>query len=511
MKKIIGFLTSRMFWLFALIGVQALFWIMLAMTLEETRAWINNGFWIASVLLALWVTTRNENPAYKIGWLIPILAVPVLGILLYFFFSQRKLNARERARAFAIITQARPYLLRGRRSSKDLWSISPSAFRQSEYIFTASSYPAWRHTRTKYYPMGQDFFADLVEDLKKAEKYIYMEYFIVEHGVMFDTIFDILREKAAQGVDVRFMYDDIGTMNKVPGGFAQMMRDNGIKCAIFNPLRPILNSMFNNRDHRKITVIDGKIGYCGGQNLADEYINAVERFGVWKDAAIRLEGEAVWALLCMFLQMWAYASHTDVSIDSYLYVREENARQRSDGFVQPFGDNPLDQNPVAQRVYLNMITHAKRYVYINTPYLDIGNELMNALAVAAQSGVDVRLTVPHIPDKKLVFLLTQAHFPQLLRAGVRIYEYTPGFIHSKTFVCDDRYGIVGTINMDFRSLFLHWECGVWLYDSSCLAAMKEDYEKTMAISHEVTYAETQRISLMKRFVQSVLRVFGPLL
>lgn len=500
-----------MFWLFVLIAAQAAFWIVLAVRLEHMREYINAGFWVASLFLALWVTTRDENPAYKIGWLFLILAVPVFGILMYFFFSQRRLGAKERARGSDIVEQARPYLLPSKGCQERLWKTSEGGFRQSEYIYAASYFPAWEHTQTKYFPMGVDFWESLVADLRKAEKYIFMEYFIIEEGVMFDTIFDILVEKAKAGLDVRLMYDDIGSMTKVPAKFANEMREHGIRCEIFNPLRPILNSMFNNRDHRKITVIDGRVGYTGGANLADEYINARKRFGTWKDAAIRLEGQAVWSLLVMFMQMWCYATRVDESLEPYLPQRAANADVETDGFVQPFGDSPLDNNPVCQRAYLNMITRAKDYVYINTPYLDIGNELLDALTMAAKSGVDVRMTVPHIPDKKMVFFLTRAYYPVLLRAGVRVYEYTPGFIHSKTFVCDDLYGMVGTINLDFRSLYLHWEDGVWLYGSSCLETMKADYLETMKIAHEVTYAETQSVGVFGRFFQAVLRVFGPLL
>ena len=511
MKKIASFLVSRMFWLFVLIAAQAAFWILLAVRLEEAREGINAAFWVISLFLALWVTTRDENPAYKIGWIFLILAVPVFGILMYFFFSQRKLGPRQRARGSDIVERARPYLLPSKACRDHLWQTSESGFRQSEYIYAASHFPVWEHTRTRYFPMGADFWESLVEDLRKAEKYIFMEYFIVEEGIMFDTIFEILAAKAEAGVDVRFMYDDIGSMTKVPAGFANMMREHGIHCQVFNPLRPILNSMFNNRDHRKITVIDGRVGYTGGANLADEYITARKRFGTWKDAAIRLEGEAVWSLLVMFLQMWCYAEGVDESLEPFLPERQDNAAVQTDGFVQPYGDSPLDNNPVCQRAYLNLITRARNYVYINTPYLDVGNELLDALTIAAKSGVDVRMTVPHIPDKKMVFLLTKAYYPVLIRAGVKIYEYTPGFIHSKTFVCDDVVGIVGTINLDFRSLYLHWEDGVWLYGTSCLADMKEDYLRTLEIAHEVTYAETQSLGPVRRFVQAVLRVFGPLL
>ena len=269
--------------------------------------------------------------------------------------------------------------------------------------------------------------------------------------------------------------------------------------------------MFNNRDHRKITVIDGHTAFCGGANLADEYINETERFGRWKDATVRLHGAAAWSLLMMFLQTWSFTAKESVDYETFIPDREQYERYETDGFVQPFGDDPLDNVYTSESVFLNMITRAKRYVYINTPYLVIGNELMTALTTAAESGVDVRITVPHIPDKKMVFLLTKAHYAQLIRAGVKIYEYTPGFIHSKTFVCDDRYGIVGTINLDFRSLYLHFECGVWMYGTSCLKDMKQDYLDTVKESREISYADTQAIRWYTRFMQTVLRVFGPLM
>lgn len=500
-----------MFVFFALIAIQAGFWIWLAYGFDQSK-WMQISVRVASLLLGLWVTQKHENAAYKIGWLFVILALPLLGILMYFFFSQRPLGRKQRYKEQALDEASMPYMQQNQDALRALQKHSERGYRQSKYIYHERLFPVYQHTTTKYFPMGQDFFEALVEDLRKAEKYIFMEYFIVEQGVMLDTILEILQEKVRQGLDVRFMYDDFGCVTKVPHNFYKKIRAMGIQCEVFNPLRPFLNSMFNNRDHRKVTVIDGRVGYCSGANLADEYINAVKRFGVWKDEAIRLEGEGVWSLLMIFLRGWTFAS-SGMNIDFTTYIPEKPSYDDypDDGFVQPFTDSPMDDIYLSRDVYLDMINRAEHYVYINTPYFDVGDTLLTALETAAKSGVDVRITVPHIPDKKVVFMLTQSYFPRLIKAGVKIYEYTPGFIHSKTFVCDDTYGVIGTINMDFRSLYLHWECGVWLWGCSCLKTLKEDYLATCEISERISYAMTQDRNIFVRFFQSVLQVFGPLM
>ncbi|MEA4853407.1 MAG: cardiolipin synthase [Christensenella sp.] len=510
MKKIFSFLASRMFIVFALIAVQAWIFISIMYGLDAYKE-INIMMTVVAILLVLWITSKPENPAYKIGWIIVVLLLPVLGILLYFFFSQRKLNKKSREAAQRIYEKTRSYLRPLEQTEKDIAAQSGGAARQSRYITASSMYPLYEHTSTKYYPMGEDFYEDLLVDLEKAEKYIFMEYFIVEEGKMWDSILEILEKKVAQGLDVRFLYDDIGCIHTLPDKYYKQLRAKGIQCEVFNPLRPILNSMFNNRDHRKITVIDGHTAYCGGANLADEYINAVNRFGVWKDAAVRLHGTAAWSFLVMFLQTWEFTSKQPVDYEKLIPERDAFEELPNEGFVQPFGDNPLDDIYVSQNVYLGMISNAKDYLYINTPYLILGYEMMTALATAAQSGVDVRITVPHIPDKKMVFLLTKSYYAQLVRAGVKVYEYTPGFIHSKTFVSDDRYAVVGTINLDFRSLYLHYECGVWMYRTPCVPDLKRDYLETVQQSNEITMKDVESIPWYTRFAQTVLRIFGPMM
>ena len=509
MKKILKILTSKMFIFFALILVQVIFFVILLTFLESVSAIVQIILSITGLLLVLYISNKNQNPAYKIAWLILIMALPVFGMTMYFFFSQRRLGKKGRAKTAEILGQTRAHLHDGG-ATQLLHSEGGSAERQSAYIANTSSYPPYRNTQAKYYATGETFFEDLLTELEKAEQYIYMEYFILQEGKMWGSIREILEKKAMQGLDVRLMYDDIGCIGKLPGGYWKQMEQKGIKCVVFNPLRPVLNSLFNNRDHRKITVIDGITGFCGGANLADEYINAEQRFGNWKDASIRLTGEGVWSLLMMFAHLWSFT--TDENIDDFLPEKPDYTATESEaGIVQPFADMPFDEHYVGEGVFLNMIAHAKKYLYINTPYLIPGNEVMSALTVAAQSGVDVRITVPGIPDKKTVYMVTQANCAQLVQAGVKVYEYSPGFIHSKTFVCDDQFGFVGTINVDFRSLYLNFECGVWLYQTPCIQDMKQDFLETASLCRTVDRAQIANTPWHQKFLRAVMRIFGPLM
>ncbi|MDL2236710.1 cardiolipin synthase [Christensenellaceae bacterium OttesenSCG-928-K19] len=510
-KKFFSYLASRMFVFFALIALQVWVIVVLLSEVEAYSEWIQLALQIGSIFLVIWIVSKKQNPSYKIAWIILVLALPVFGMTMYFFFSQRKLNPKERRMALGLYEKTHKTLMTDEKTKMTLQSMEPCARGQSNYISKASIYPPYENTSTKYYPMGEDFFEDLLVELKKAEHFIYMEYFIIREGRMWNSILHILEQKAVQGLDVRLMYDDIGCMHTLPAGYKKRMEAKGIKCVVFNPLRPILNSMFNNRDHRKITVIDGCTGFCGGANLSDEYINEKKRFGVWKDASIMLKGEGVWSLLMMFLHLWAFSEREEIDFDSYTPYKQYDRTELSDGLVQPFSDMPLDDICLSEGIIANMISRAQKYLYINTPYLILGNELSMLLENAAMSGVDVRITVPHIPDKKLVFLITKAHYAPLIKAGVKIYEYTPGFIHSKTILCDDTTGMVSTVNLDFRSLYLHFECGVWLHNASCLAHMKQDYLDTVEVSREIGFADTQNVRWYQRFMQAILRIIGPMM
>jgi cardiolipin synthase len=330
---------------------------------------------------------------------------------------------------------------------------------------------------------------------------------------MWQTILNILEKKAAEGVDVRLIYDGFGCLTTLPHKYYEELQKKGIKCQVFNPFRPILNIIQNNRDHRKLCIIDGWVGFTGGINLADEYINQKARFGHWKDTAVMLKGEAVWNMTVMFLHMWAVIGRSEESIDyeAYFPHRYHEGEFESDGFVQPFCDTPLDEEVVGEDVYLNIINKAKKYVYICTPYLIIDNEMMTALCLAAKSGVDVRIMTPGIPDKKLVFILTQSYYRQLLEAGVKIYEYQPGFLHAKSFVSDDEIGVVGTINLDYRSLYLHFEDGVWIYRNRVIQDIKDDFIQTMEYCRQIEPEFCLNRNIGLRIMQNIFRAFAPLM
>ena len=385
----------------------------------------------------------------------------------------------------------------------------PDVVNQSHYISNSAHCPPYKNTTVEYLPMGEVKFERMVQELKKAKRYIFMEYFIIQEGTMWNTILDVLEEKAKEGVDVRVIYDDMGCILTLPTGYEKTLREKGIQCQIFNPFIPILSSHFNTRDHRKICVIDGNVGFTGGINLADEYINGYEKHGHWKDTAILLKGEAVFSLTTMFLSMWDYLIKKEG--EDYAAYYPDSWDENAQGIVQPFADNPLDDEAVGETVYLNLINKAKRYVYITTPYLILSNEMVTAMNTAAKSGVDVRIITPHVPDKWYVYYVTQSYYPRLLEAGVRIYEYTPGFVHAKMYVSDDREAIVGSANMDYRSLYLHFENCCAFYGGHMVRDVLEDVRATLAESHEVTMADVLRTPLYKWLAQVFLRFFSPLM
>lgn len=380
----------------------------------------------------------------------------------------------------------------------------------ARYLERAAGCPVYGNTETKYYSLGDLCFPDMLEALEAAERFIFLEYFIIEEGVFWDKIFEVLCRKAAEGIEVRVIYDDIGSIFTLPSTFNKKLEQAGIRCRVFNRLVPVLSMRQNNRDHRKYLIVDGKVAFTGGLNLADEYINQRERFGHWKDSAIRLKGDAVWSITVSFLAMWGFTEGKD---DNYLDFRSSPAPALIDsgGYVQPYWDCPWDEEPVGQSVYLGLINRAKRYIYMTTPYLVLDYETTNALKNAVKSGVDVRILTPHIPDKRVVFELTRGHYEELLQAGVRIFEYSPGFIHSKNFVVDDTYGTVGTVNMDYRSMFLHFEDGVLLYSTETIRELRQDFLDAQAESEEISLEWCKRVSYVRRLIRSVLKVFAPLL
>lgn len=464
-----------------------------------------------SVVVVWRLVNRVVNPNYMLPWVVIVLVLPMFGVFLYLLFSQNRLSRKQMRwynemhyNSIANVPRNDEVRARLRAADKEIHG-------QSEYLLHASELPVFGNSRAEYLDSGEAFFERLKEDLRSAERFIFMEYFIIERGVMWDEILAILKNKVENGVEVRVMYDDIGSINTLPWGYDRKLRKMGIDCVKFNRFKPVVSAVHNNRDHRKITVIDGVIGYVGGANLADEYINAVEKFGHWKDSALRIEGAAVSSLTSMFLSNFS-VSKKEKNIDFGSYFPAVYPEFKGEGYLQAFSDgpSPLYPDKVAETALLNIINEADDYCYITTPYLIVDFNFMNALKTAAKRGVDVRIITPHIPDKKLVYLMTRSSYRELIEVGVKIYEYTPGFIHAKNIISDDKVGMVSTVNLDYRSLVHHFECGVWMYDSPALQSLKSDFEATLALSHCVSYEES-RLSAGKRFIRCVLQLFAPLL
>lgn len=464
-----------------------------------------------SIILVLCVVNNWTNPYYKLAWTFIILLSPVFGIVLYLVFGRSELTKRTQERMDAVHKEVIKCLPTDNKIMQQLYTEDASTAQQAKYIQDWANFPLYQNSRTKYYTCGEDMFRDMITAMERAESFIFLEYFIVEEGEMLGQMLEVLQRKAQKGVQVRFIYDDVGSIKTLPSNFIKKLREMGVECATFNPFRPILSIILNNRDHRKILVVDGQVGFTGGINLADEYINRKERFGYWKDTGIEIKGEAVWSLTTMFLEMWNYIHQTKENYYQYLPAIYNKKLNPLDGYVQPYGDSPLDHENVGENVYLNMINRAKDYVYIFTPYLILDNEMTVALQNAAKCGVDVRIITPGIPDKKLVYLLTQSYYEQLLLYGVKIYQYTPGFLHAKCFVCDDKLATVGTINLDYRSLYLHFECGVFMYRSQAVLQVKQDALDTIAKSEQMTLEFCRKRNVFIRMLQSVLRLFAPLL
>ena len=463
-----------------------------------------------SVIVSLYILNKKEKPAYKLTWIFLILMFPIFGGMVYVFFYSQSNSKRLRKLSAEINRKCKPLFLMSGSILPSLEEKQEDCLLQVRYLENYAGFPVYAHTQCEYFGSGESFFQAVLTELEKAERYIFMEFFILRQGQMLDPILDILERKARAGLDVRLLYDDLGCFMSLPPDFKQYLKARGIQCTIFNPFKPVLSSHQNNRDHRKIISIDGKTAFTGGMNLADEYINAYRKYGHWKDAAIMLRGEAAWALTLIFLRMWNLGKKRMDDFASFYPWSNSPCPVESDGYVQPYADSPIDDENVGEHVYIQIINNARRYVYINTPYLVVDENLLSALSLAAKSGVDVRIITPHRWDKKVVQITSRSYYRQLIMAGVKVYEYTSGFNHSKTFVSDDKAATVGTTNLDFRSLYLHFECGVWVYNNRAVRAVKEDFLKTIPISHRVTLDDCAR-NAASGFVQDVLRLFAPLM
>ena len=510
-KAVFSFMFKRLFLVAVIIAGQMAFLGFFIFFASQETFYAYIFFNLVSFVVVMFIVSNNENPSYKITWIIAILLLPLLGGFFYIIFGNKRLPDRLRNITSKTHAQTRENMPPNM-YEQNLWDSSPGLALQCRYVYNMSGYPAWEDHFSEYYSLGEAMFESMLRELEKAEHYIFMEYFIVAPGYMWDRLFEVLRKKADQGVEVRFMFDDLGSIRTIPRGFEKRIREAGMKTHAFNPFKPHMNSMLNHRDHRKVCVIDGDRAFVGGINIADEYINRYEKYGHWKDTGVLIRGPAAWGFAFMFLQLWAFSTKDEVDYDAY---RQQAIPQREEGskggYVQVFGDSPLDRVNLTQSAYHNIISRATKYVYITTPYLVIDYETQSIICQAAESGIDVRIITPYHYDRWYIHILTRGHYAKLISSGVRVYEYSPGFMHGKTYVSDDNVCMVGTSNMDFRSLFLHFECSAAFYDSDTVLAVRDDFLRCLEICHEVTREESLRAPLWLRAVRAVLRLFAPLL
>ncbi|WP_326716474.1 cardiolipin synthase [Vagococcus jeotgali] len=510
MNNILKIMSNRIVLIVLLIVIQLGLLFGVIIRFNDYFVYFYSVYLVVSMAVIIKIVNNRSNPAYKIAWIIPIMLIPIFGTVIYLVFGNTGYSKKEQIRMSAVQEREKEANLLTSNAS-EIIDGNLDAKVQSTYLTSYGEAALFGHTTSEYYGTGEESLKGMLDALEAAEHYIFMEYFIVEEGKMWDSILEVLVRKAEEGLDVRFVYDDFGCLLTLPHRYNKKLEELGIKCSVFNPFIPVLSPVFNNRNHRKITVIDGKVVFTGGINLADEYINKVERFGYWKDNSIKIEGEAAWGFTLLFLSMWDFINNTQTDVNPFMPNYKPGELPETDGYYQPYVDSPFDDETVGMNVYLNMINKAKEYVYFTTPYLVIDNLLMEALCSAAKGGVDVRIITPHIPDKWYVHAVTKSNYVRLIEAGVRIYEYTPGFIHSKTCVVDDLYATVGTVNLDFRSLFLHFECGVWMYKGSGVKSVYDDHMATEGVSQLITLEEATNIFWFTKIGRACLAVFSPLM
>ncbi|MBQ8321151.1 MAG: cardiolipin synthase [Clostridia bacterium] len=494
---------------FILVLVQFLYLIYALISSSITSNFINAAFSFLSLCISFVIVVRPGHSSYKLAWIFLIFLSPILGTGMYLFFNHQITPRITDKKYMEILKKTKGIKTVGEGSLSNAKLTAPNHARLVSYLDEHSGFPVYKNTDVKYFPLGEFKWEAMLDELKKAEKYIFLEYFIIQEGVFWDSILEILKEKAKAGVKVRILYDDFGCFFLLPSNYPKKLKEYGIECVAFNPFRPFLSSIQNNRDHRKICSIDGKVCFTGGINLADEYVNEKVRHGHWKDTAVMLTGEAAWGMTVMFLEMWELSTLKTENIKDYMpdFSLPEGF---AEGFVQPYCDTPIDKENVGENVYLKIIQNTKNYLYINTPYLIIDEVMSHSLALAAKSGVDVKITTPGIGDKWFVHETTRSYYRDLINSGVEIYEYEKGFNHAKTFVSDDEIATVGTTNLDFRSLYLHFECGALIIKSPAIQDIKNDYIETLKKCKRISFEDCKR-NIPRKLLQNILRLFAPLL
>ena len=489
--------------------------IQIASIIAITKQITNSFYWayavfsLLSIICVMFIVNERNNQSYKITWIIFILGIPFAGWLFFLIFGGNRVFPYLKRRYLRIEKEAQGYIPQNDSVMRSVEANGLLASKQAKYLYSESGYPVYKNTKTTFYPSGEKVFEAILSALKSAKKFIFIEFFIIAEGYMWEKIFEILKHKAEHGVEVRIIFDDFGSASRQYRDFVDRLELNHIKASVFNPVKPTMYNIFlNNRNHRKIIVIDNEVAFTGGFNIADEYINRVERFGHWLDCGIKLQGEAVKSFTVMFYNMWRF-THLKSSISIEKYLENGTTYPETTGFVQPYSDGPFDDKYAAEGIYLQMINTARNYIFIATPYLVIDNTMIDALERAAKSGVDVRIICPKRWDKWYVHPVTQYHYNELLLAGVKIYEYTPGFIHSKIFLSDDRFATVGTVNMDYRSFFFHFECGVWLSGTESIKDIKQNFKNTINSSEQIFLETWRRRPFHLKLKQFLLHLLAP--
>lgn len=500
MQKILSKTINRLSITIVLILIQALWLLSVFLKLTKFMPWLTVILALLSIIMYLFIILKNDNPAYKILWITLISLTPIVGGLMYLCFGNKRPAKKMREKLNYYNNNYLPYI-----NQKNNIETDKRVYLTSKYINAYSGYPLYKNTQTEYFSSGEAAYKIILRELKKAKSYIFIEFFIIAEGQMWSNILDILKEKAKNGVDVRVVYDDMGSLGRIPKDYFAELEQMGIKAIAFNKVVPFISVVMNHRDHRKMIIIDGHTAFSGGINIGDEYINVVKRYGHWKDTGFMLKGEAVYSYTIMFLIMWnSFYNQKDNPMDYEKHIT------KSDGYVQPFTDSPLDNEPLSENIYMDILWSAEDYVYIFTPYIAITNEMQTAIINAAKRGVDIRIVTPGISDNKIVHRLTRSYYKTLIKNGVKIYEYKKGFIHAKSFVSDDKIAVTGTINMDYRSLYLHFECGCLFYKSSLVNKLKSDSINTIKESSEIKITDCKN-SFINALFDAVLRLISPLM
>lgn len=507
--KILKFLINRATLTALIVVAQIVFLLVSLFYLGEKFFQFYMFFEVLSALVVFHIIRKKTDPQIKLPWILLVLIIPPFGSVIYAMFHSDR-PRKKHLKISRLISTQNKFDTKTKKEIKEELKKNENAYGQTNYLENIGQYPTFKNTELKYFESGEKMFESLVEELSKAKKFIFMEYFIIERGAMWGKIYKILQEKAQNGVEVIVMYDDIGTIYKLPHNFARKNSAPNLKIIKFNKFHPIVSAFHNNRDHRKLTIIDGKVGFTGGANIADEYINEKVLFGYWKDTGLMLKGQAVDALTNEFIKMCMLNGAKFEDTQKYFPIHKDFNKEV--GFVHPIfdGPQPLYKDKIGENAYINIINQASKYVYITTPYLIIDYNFLEALKLAAKRGVDVRIITPHIPDKKIIFIQTRSNYKALLQADVKIYEYLPGFMHAKTLVSDDKFAIVGTFNLDYRSFVHHFENGIWIYDDPVINHIKKDVEDTMGVSKNIQIGN-YKFGLFSKIISDALSIFSSLM